>query len=204
MEITQLNLTNHSSLQDIGGLAYFLNDMSEYLPTALLCSLGVIFGVLGTYFLLTFSFFGAFYSLIFKYRNFYKGNLVIIGTILANKELQNCTYMLILNLSLADIIISGFVDSLSVVSIFLGKSFFDNKPFLCGFIGFVCLVSCETSLMNIGTLAVNRYVHICHSRYYAKIFNKNKTLLYCAITWSIGVLINVPNLTGRFVCFRLL
>ena len=41
-----------------------------------------------------------------------------------------------------------------------------------------------------------RYVNICYHQHYKKIFGVKQTLVYCAITWVIGVLIDVPNLTG--------
>lgn len=41
-----------------------------------------------------------------------------------------------------------------------------------------------------------RYIHICHNSYYAKWFSWKKTYLYCSITWFIGILINIPNVTG--------
>ena len=46
------------------------------------------------------------------------GNLLIIGAVICNKELHTSTNMLVLNLSLADIIISGFVDSFTVAGSF--------------------------------------------------------------------------------------
>lgn len=38
-----------------------------------------------------------------------------MGTIIINKELHSATYILMFNLSLADIVISGFVDTFTVV-----------------------------------------------------------------------------------------
>ena len=60
------------------------------------------------------------------------------------------------NLALADLTISGFVDSFTVLGVFLGKNYFDERPALCQLIGAICLIACETSLVNIGFLAVNR------------------------------------------------
>lgn len=41
-----------------------------------------------------------------------------------------------------------------------------------------------------------RYVKICHNHLYAKLFTRNRTLIYCAICWLIGCLIDIPNFTG--------
>lgn len=44
-----------------------------------------------------------------------------------------------------------------------------------------------------------RYIHICHSRSYKKVFSTKLTLLYCLITWVVGVLIDLPNFTGTYL-----
>ena len=85
--------------------------------------------------------------------------------------------MLVFNLALADLVVSCFVDTFTLVGkrfltlikiklfalkkfiykgILQGKRFFDGRPILCHFVGGICLVACETSLMNIGFLAINR------------------------------------------------
>lgn len=43
-----------------------------------------------------------------------------------------------------------------MIGIIVGKQFFDERFLLCQFIAAICLVSCETSLMNIAFLALNR------------------------------------------------
>ncbi|CAF0992446.1 unnamed protein product [Brachionus calyciflorus] len=67
---------------------------------------------------------------------------------------------------------------------------------LCDFIGALCLIACVTSLINIGILALNRYFIICNNKWYKKIFSFKKTILYCLINWIIGILVDLPNLTG--------
>ena len=41
-----------------------------------------------------------------------------------------------------------------------------------------------------------RYIFICKNPWYSRIFTVNKTLIYCAISWSIGVLITLPDILG--------
>lgn len=116
---------------EIGGILYLLNHLPVYLPYAILTLMGVIFGL--------------------------SGNTLIIGSILISKELRNnSTCILCLNLALADISISFFVNMFTMVGILVGKKFFDQNKALCEFIGASCLVSCGTSLLTMGYLAVNR------------------------------------------------
>nr|QVK45857.1 G protein-coupled receptor [Proales similis] len=166
---------NETSIEEtletqVGGIAYFLRFIAVYMPYTVLTGVGTVVGTLG--------------------------NLLIIGAVICCKELQNSTNMFVVNLSLSDLFISSFVNSFTFVGIFAGKSFFDANPFLCNLIGASCLVACVTSLMNIGGLAFNRYINICHHHLYEKWFSKKLTAVYCLLTWLIGLAMDVPNLTG--------
>jgi hypothetical protein len=81
--------------------------------------------------------------------------------------------MLVFNLALADLTISGFVDTLAVIGVFKGRNYFDERPVLCGFIGAICLIACETSLMNIGFLAINRSDKMFQLRLLFLFYKKN-------------------------------
>nr|QVK45856.1 G protein-coupled receptor [Proales similis] len=194
MNSTKFNQTFNvtTAESDIGGLEFFIRYIGELLPYTIFSTCGTLIGILG--------------------------NLLIIGAVICTKELHNPTNMLIFNLALADLTISGFVDSFTVVGILVGKNFFDHNMILCHIIAAICLIACETSLMNIGFLAINRfgfcrvtlkekissmvpkyirrYIHICHQNLYEKAFTVRKTILYCAITWVIGFAIDLPNVLG--------
>ena len=43
---------------------------------------------------------------------------------------------------------------------------------------------------------MSRYFHICHTHLYGKWFTNKKSVVYCIITWVIGIMIDIPNLTG--------
>ncbi|RNA16468.1 melatonin receptor type 1B-B-like [Brachionus plicatilis] len=165
-----VNLSTKQPIEEYGGLAFLLDNLQDYLPYSILSACGTAIGIIG--------------------------NLLIIGAVLSTKELHSSTNMLVFNLALADLTISTMVDSFTVVGVLQGKSYFDQRPILCHFVAGICLVACETSLMNIGFLAINRYVHICHHSVYNKIFTIKKTLIYCCITWMIGISIDFPNLLG--------
>jgi hypothetical protein len=89
---------------------------------------------------------------------------MILGAVLTNKELHSSTNLIIFNIAIADLLISGFVDSFTVVgnikpfiqsvyfkpwfkelfNIFIkgvlaGKNFFNANPILCKFIAGLCL-----------------------------------------------------------------
>ena len=45
-------------------------------------------------------------------------------------------------------------------------------------------------------LTFDRFIYICYHNYYNKMFTKRLTLLYCGITWVIGLAINLPMVFG--------
>ena len=106
-----------------------------------------------------------------------------MGTIIVSRDLHTPANMLIFNLALADLILSGIADAASVFGnlflfkakddtvrkkiliyfiikkgVFMGKNFFDKNPIFCGFLAGFCLVLCGTSLMNMLFLSINRYI----------------------------------------------
>lgn len=98
--------SNKNGTDEIGGILFFLTYLSDYLPYSILSAIGIIVGVLGKKHETQKNI--KLKSLII---DFFKGNLLIIITVIANKELHSSTFILIFNLALADITISGFVDS---------------------------------------------------------------------------------------------
>jgi hypothetical protein len=85
------------------------------------------------------------------------GNLTVLFTIGFDKKLnKNPTFMLMFNLALSDIGISTFVHTFTNVGILFGEEFFQKRHELCIFLGSFCLISCGTSLFNMGFLAINR------------------------------------------------
>jgi hypothetical protein len=85
------------------------------------------------------------------------GNLSIIGAFICDKEMRNSTNILILNLSLADLVVSTFIEAFKLVGILAGKKFFDQTPIFCRFVAAICFITCGTSLISIGLLALNRF-----------------------------------------------
>ena len=68
--------------------------------------------------------------------------------------------------------------------------------FLCNLAGAICVSSCIVSMMCIGCLAINRYVHICHHPLYRKIFSRKNTILLCILIWLYGIAL---DLTGVYI-----
>lgn len=79
----------------------------------------------------------------------------------------------------------------------LKPDFFAQYEILCEVIACICLITCVASLATIGTISFSRYVKLCQSQHYDRFFAPNKTLLYCFLSWLLGVLIDIPNFIGK-------
>jgi hypothetical protein len=125
-----------------------------------------------------------------------KGNSIVIWSIVYTKKLrESSTYLLCLNLTIADLVISTFTNGLSIVGIVIGERLGRIGP-LCNFIGAVCLLGCAASLLTMGVLAINRYVNICKNNLYKKIFSINKTYIVSFLCWIGALVLDLPNLLG--------
>ncbi|RNA44762.1 melatonin receptor type 1B-B-like [Brachionus plicatilis] len=155
---------------DYGGIDYIQNDLVLYIAFLALTFFGIIFGFLG--------------------------NMLTILAIIFNKELNAPNYWIIVNLSIADLHISSLINSFNAIGVLAGEDFFLNRKPLCTIIGFLCLIFCGSSLLNIALLALNRYIKICHDHLYSKIFSKKKTMFLCILPWLGGIALGTPNLSG--------
>ncbi|XP_074651543.1 melatonin receptor type 1B-B-like [Tubulanus polymorphus] len=124
------------------------------------------------------------------------GNILVIGGVLSNKALKTVGNYFILNLAFADSCVSGFVDPFSTIGILQGEFFFYDKPWLCEFIASLCLTSCFCSLLSIGAISFNRYIHICHNHRYDNIYTPRNGKLMCAILWVVCFLLEFPCFVG--------
>ncbi|KAK3581246.1 hypothetical protein CHS0354_032967 [Potamilus streckersoni] len=77
-----------------------------------------------------------------------------------------------------------------------GEPFFNSVPFLCQIVGSICTISCVGSLMSIGALSLNRYIHICHSEAYPKIFTRRNSIAICVALYFIGLGLVLFNIAG--------
>ncbi|XP_064621102.1 melatonin receptor type 1B-B-like [Lineus longissimus] len=124
------------------------------------------------------------------------GNILVIGAVLSNKVLRTEGNCFILNLAIADISVSCFVDPMSIVGVIKGEAFFHYQPILCELIASVCLTACFCSLLSIGAISLNRYIHICHHNNYAAIYTKRNTILMCLGLWVLSFMLEMPNFFG--------
>ncbi|XP_066264203.1 melatonin receptor type 1A-like [Branchiostoma lanceolatum] len=111
------------------------------------------------------------------------GNCLIIGAVYATPSLRSVSNIFIVNLAVADLMVSSVVDTFNIVGVIdqvkdtdcsafpmgflthanLGTpalNFLRDHPVVCEMVGFVCVTSCICSLMSVSNIGINRSVLI--------------------------------------------
>ena len=126
------------------------------------------------------------------------GNLFIISAVLINKSLRTLNNVFIVNLAVADLIITSFVMPISLATsrraLDMSVPGYDVK--LCKAVAFLILTSMMVSTLSLTTIAVERYVHVCHSHFYRKSFTKLLCVVVICCTWLFGFAVGVQGFTG--------
>ena len=60
----------------------------------------------------------------------------------------------------------------------------------------ICLTSCFCSLLSIGGISFNRYVHICHNNLYGRIYTLRNTVLMCLGVWCVSFMLEMSCFFG--------
>ncbi|XP_066290991.1 melatonin-related receptor-like [Branchiostoma lanceolatum] len=122
-------------------------------------------------------------------------NLLVIAAFLTSFKIRTSSNALIFNLSLADLLLSGVVQSFLVFSLVTGR--WPYSPHLCRFLAALSYL-CQVVVAASSTLiAFNRYIFIVRSlNCYKNIFTPLKTAGMAMATWAVGCLMILPPLVG--------
>ena len=123
------------------------------------------------------------------------GNLFIIGAIAVNKKLHILSNIFIINLAIADLLVTGLVLPGGIVGN-LNKEFLLRNFVLCQMLAAILIISCGCSLWTITGIALNRYIAICHSKIYHTLYSQRTMPFIIAFQWLMGFLIDAPNIFG--------
>ena len=123
------------------------------------------------------------------------GNLFIIGAIAVNKKMHILSNIFIINLAIADLLVTCLVHPGAVVGI-LNKEFLLRNFVLCQTLAAIVIISCGCSLWTIPGIALNRYIAICHSKIYHTLYSRHTMPSIIAFQWLMGFILDAPNIFG--------
>ncbi|XP_063428055.1 melatonin receptor type 1B-A-like [Mytilus trossulus] len=124
------------------------------------------------------------------------GNILILITIITTKNLQRLECIFMANLAFSDMYVTLLADPLSIVAKLEGEEFFDKLPGFCRTVASGCTIACINSLGSITLLSFNRYVFICHHKYYFQIFHKKTCIIMCCCLYCVGLSLVLLNFAG--------
>ena len=131
------------------------------------------------------------------------GNVLVLLAVYKDpyKELRQPFTVLIANLALADLTAGSITDPMAV--------FFMVKEVRGGHVqGFTVylthlsyFISCTTSVLTLGLLAVDRYLAISHGLWYKSHINLVSTMKICAFVWMISIALSMAYIKTGFIHF---
>ena len=125
------------------------------------------------------------------------GNTFVIFAVVTHKKLRVIQNVFIVNLAVADLLVSAIVVPFGVAGIVdNGELFVEHLPGLCEFIATLTVTGCTCSISSIASVSLNRYVAICHRLTYPKIYSKRTVPFMVAGLWVYSFLVDLPNYLG--------
>ena len=122
------------------------------------------------------------------------GNVGLIAIVIKDRRLQTVTNFFILNLSLADILVSAVSMPITIVTVL--QTHWPLGDVGCTVVGFVTILTFIASVMGLALIAVNRYCYVVHWKRYATIFTKRRVIPYALLVWGISLTLALPPLLG--------
>ncbi|XP_055524526.1 tachykinin-like peptides receptor 99D isoform X2 [Wyeomyia smithii] len=133
------------------------------------------------------------------------GNLVVIWIVLANKRMRTVTNYFLVNLSIADAMVSTLNVTFNFTYMLNVDWPFGN--FYCKISQFVAILSICASVFTLMAISIDRYMAIMNPL--SPRMGRTATLCTAAIIWTVGSIISSPmllffttyDLHDRVVCY---
>ncbi|KAF5924903.1 hypothetical protein HPG69_008577, partial [Diceros bicornis minor] len=122
------------------------------------------------------------------------GNLLVILSVACNRHLQTVTNYFIVNLAVADLLLSTTVLPFSATMEVLGFWAFGRA--FCDVWAAVDVLCCTASILSLCTISVDRYVGVRHSLKYPAIMTERKAAAILALLWAVALVVSVGPLLG--------
>lgn len=122
------------------------------------------------------------------------GNLLVILSVVCNKHLQTVTNFFIVNLAMADLLLSIIVLPFSASLEVLGCWVFGRV--FCNIWAAVDVLCCTASILSLCIISVDRYIGVKHCLKYPCIMTERKAVAILAVVWLLSSVISVGPLLG--------
>ncbi|XP_033920784.1 alpha-1D adrenergic receptor [Melopsittacus undulatus] len=122
------------------------------------------------------------------------GNILVILSVACNRHLQTVTNYFIVNLAIADLLLSTTVLPFSATLEVLGFWVFGR--IFCNIWAAVDVLCCSASIMSLCIISVDRYIGVKYSLKYPTIMTEKKAGVILVVVWLSSMVISIGPLLG--------
>ena len=123
------------------------------------------------------------------------GNLCIIAAVFLRKSLRVSSNAFIVNLAVADLIVTAYIMPLGI-STSQGLVSPLDVDFLCDFNACLIVTTCGVSTQSLMFIAIERYLHVCKQHLHARFVNARLVCFAIVFTWIYTLAFSVQGFTG--------
>ncbi|XP_036372996.1 alpha-1D adrenergic receptor [Megalops cyprinoides] len=122
------------------------------------------------------------------------GNILVILSVLCNRHLQTVTNFFIINLAIADLLLSIIVLPFSASLEVLGCWVFGRV--FCNIWAAVDVLCCTASIMSLCIISIDRYIGVKYCLKYPTIMTEKKAGVILVVVWVSSMIISIGPLLG--------
>ncbi|KAK6487321.1 alpha-1A adrenergic receptor-like [Huso huso] len=122
------------------------------------------------------------------------GNILVILSVVCHRHLRIVTNYFIINLAVADLLLSTTVLPFSATLEVLGYWVFGRV--FCNIWAAVDVLCCTASILSLCVISVDRYIGVSYPLRYLTMMNKKRGLITLAAVWVLAMVISIGPLLG--------
>uniref|UniRef100_A0A3B4Z6H7 Alpha-1A adrenergic receptor n=1 Tax=Stegastes partitus TaxID=144197 RepID=A0A3B4Z6H7_9TELE len=122
------------------------------------------------------------------------GNILVILSVVCHRHLRTVTHYFIVNLAVADLMLSSTVLPFSAIFEILDRWVFGRV--FCNVWAAVDVLCCTASIMSLCVISVDRYIGVSYPLRYPAIVTKRRALLAVMLLWVLSIIISIGPLFG--------
>ncbi|CAL8336154.1 unnamed protein product [Gadus morhua 'NCC'] len=122
------------------------------------------------------------------------GNILVILSVACHRQLRTVTNYFIVNLAVADLLLSSTVLPFSAILEILDRWVFGRV--FCTVWAAVDVLCCTASIMSLCVISVDRYVGVSYPLRYPAIVTEKRAFLAVVALWALSVVISIGPLFG--------
>uniref|UniRef100_A0A667XT54 Alpha-1A adrenergic receptor n=1 Tax=Myripristis murdjan TaxID=586833 RepID=A0A667XT54_9TELE len=122
------------------------------------------------------------------------GNILVILSVVCHRHLRTVTHYFIVNLAVADLMLSSTVLPFSAIFEILDRWVFGRA--FCNVWAAVDVLCCTASIMSLCVISVDRYIGVSYPLRYPAIVTERRALLAVVALWVLSITISIGPLFG--------